>query len=141
MIRWFSRLATILVSLVFVAAGMTKFAAPEGLSGQLHVLNLPFPGLFPWLALGLPIFEVLLGVALWFKHWRVAAWLGILPLTVVFSAVLAWAWAKGLNISCGCFGDVLHFSLAGALLRNVLILAAGSWVLYRDAGTIKNPGR
>ncbi|MDR0534329.1 MAG: hypothetical protein LBH01_10295 [Verrucomicrobiales bacterium] len=131
--KWLLWLLTALVSLVFIVAGMSKFASPENLVAQLHALRLPVAGLFPWLALWLPILEILLGVALWFKNWRTAAWLGILPLTILFSLVITWAWLRGLNVSCGCFGDVLHFSMPAALLRNVVILAVGSWALCGSA--------
>jgi uncharacterized membrane protein len=118
---------TLLVSAVFVAAGVMKFGEPSALVAQMEALRLPLPVMFPWLAVFLPGLEILLGVALWFRDWRAAAWLGILPLTVIFTAALAWAKWRGLEVSCGCFGDVLHFSLSAALARNVVILAIGAW--------------
>ena len=116
-----------LVGLVFVAAGVLKVGNPQTLVEQMRVLELPGQSLFPVVALVLPVAEVVLGLALFLPSWRGAAWLALWPLTVVFTVVLAWAWWRGLDASCGCFGDVLHISTEWALVRNLVILAFGGW--------------
>ncbi|MDR2463478.1 MAG: hypothetical protein LBD30_06830 [Verrucomicrobiales bacterium] len=123
---------TLMVSGVFIAAGTVKFGEPSSLVAQMEALRLPLTVMFPWVAVFLPGLEILLGVALWFKNWRGAAWLGILPLTAGFSVILAWAKLRGLEVSCGCFGDVLHFSLSAALVRNGVILVMGGLGLREE---------
>jgi uncharacterized membrane protein YphA (DoxX/SURF4 family) len=56
-------------------------------------------------AFGLPVLEIAVGLALLAGVFVRTAALGSAVLLVVFIAGIAAAWARGLQIDCGCFGD------------------------------------
>jgi uncharacterized membrane protein YphA (DoxX/SURF4 family) len=61
----------------------------------------------PWDALAaysVPWFELIAGLCLMLGILRRGAILTISGLVVMFSISVAWAWIKGLDISCGCHG-------------------------------------
>jgi len=61
----------------------------------------------PWDAVAaytLPWFELVAGVLLLLGMWTRGALAVVAALTVVFFVGIAQAWARGLAISCGCFG-------------------------------------
>ncbi|MDB6134254.1 MAG: DoxX family protein [Verrucomicrobiales bacterium] len=93
--------------------------------------------LIPWrpgitlTALALPVFEMLLALLLVTGRWRRAAVLGMLGLTLIFTMALISAAVRGLNIDCGCSGGgwLPTLSIPWAIVRNVLLLGAGVWLI------------
>lgn len=112
-------LATLLISVagVFLVAGTLKAWDPAAFADDLRNYRL-----FPWpaavaLALYLPWLEISVGIAVLHPRTRRAAlWLA-LALCIGFLATLLQAWARGLDISCGCLGKGTSSGLAEALLR------------------------
>ncbi|HEY3837051.1 MAG TPA: MauE/DoxX family redox-associated membrane protein [Bryobacteraceae bacterium] len=91
----------------------------------------------PWLELALGVL-FLFGLLL-----RYAATLGAAILTVFFVAMVS-AYARGLNIDCGCFGpgDAISwrtFLRDGSLLAAALALAWLSWKSVRQPSTSPTP--
>jgi uncharacterized membrane protein YphA (DoxX/SURF4 family) len=114
--------ARCVLSGVFVAAGVLKLAD----MGQTQAAVAGY-GLLPdWAvwpgALVLPWVEIAGGVGLWTGRLRRGARLWLAVLTVVFLAAVVSAWARGLDITCGCFGG------AGA--------ANYPWMVARDLGLL-----
>jgi putative oxidoreductase len=56
------------------------------------------------IAIYLPWVELIAGLALIFRRLAAGALLLLAALTLVFLVALLSAWARGLDISCGCFG-------------------------------------
>ncbi|RYD27572.1 MAG: DoxX family protein [Verrucomicrobiaceae bacterium] len=83
------------------------------------------------LALGLPVFEMLLALLLVTGRWNRAAVLGMTGLTLIFTVALISAAARGLNIDCGCSGGgwLPALSIPWAIVRNTLLLGAGAWLI------------
>ena len=98
-------LVRVVVGGFFIFAGFVKIIDPMAFAFQVDHYQL-----LPWtasalLALYLPWLEIVSGLALLWQPWaRAAAWI-ILALLVVFVLALAAAWFRGLDISCGCFGN------------------------------------
>jgi len=117
---------------VFAAAGAMKLRDVQGFAYDLHLF-----GLTPWslsrpLAFYLPGFEILTAIALFVPGLRLGALFASLGMSVAFSAAIASAWARGLDLSCGCFGHAqgatdypLH--LAGT----VTMCGVALWLLVR----------
>ncbi len=66
----------------------------------------------PWdqvLAYAVVAGEIVLGLALLFGRWVQGALLGTLALTLSFIVAICSVWARGIDIDCGCGGDVLKF--------------------------------
>lgn len=125
--RVFHWVALALLSAVFLVSGAGKALDPTAFVSTL--LNSPglsdytFQPLLPAFGHYLPWFEITLGVALWIPPVRRASLFLLGALLVLFSAylgVLAWS---GLDLPCGCFGDLLPFnSTAWSLARNAFLL-------------------
>lgn len=88
-------------------------------------------GLF---ALTLPMVELLTGLALLFTARTREAALLAGGMLVMFLVALAWAFARGLEISCGCFGGSGaggRADIAWAMARDVALLAPAAWLFRR----------
>jgi len=118
---------------LFVYAGGVKLLDPLGLVSftddirTFHILPDPWVG---WLAMTLPWFEIICGVAVIVGPLKKGA-LVLLNLTLlVFLGALISAWVRGLDVSCGCFGHSdEHTSVRELLLRDLGLLAMGGWLL------------
>lgn len=131
------RIIDFLVGALFIFAGLTKLA-------DIHPLRFLDPMEFargidnykilPWsisvaLALYLPWLEIICGLALIFRRLYSGALALLLALLVVFIGATIAAKARGIDISCGCFGHVSdqlsfawHLVLDFAILAGVVIL-------------------
>jgi hypothetical protein len=107
---------------VFGVAGVLKLAdmgqTQEAVAGyELLPEWAVWPG-----ALLLPWAEIAGGIGLWVRCLRSGArvWLGML--LGVFLAAIFSAWAKGLDISCGCFGGADVANYPWTVVRNLGLL-------------------
>lgn len=100
-----STLARIVAGLVFAVSGWTKFVDVEGTVRSVRAYDLLPESLVRVTGTGLPVLELGLAVLLLTGlATRLAAGLtGLLAL--VFLTAVASAWARGLSIECGCFGN------------------------------------
>lgn len=98
------RLLAFLIGAVFLYAGVLKAWAPLAFASDIsHYHILPWPvGIR--LAFYLPWLEILCALALIFGWLRTGA-VGVLSaLTVIFIGASIIARARGIDVSCGCFG-------------------------------------
>lgn len=113
-----------LVTLVFLAAGILKLINPKDtLDSILRYQMLPYP--LAWAgAIYLPWIEIIPAIALWTPSYQRASLLWLLTLMILFVSALTTALIRGLDISCGCFGEIFGSpSLSYALVRNIALLA------------------
>jgi uncharacterized membrane protein YphA (DoxX/SURF4 family) len=102
---WLATAARLLVGGVFVVAGALKLPDPAAAVRAVRAYQLlPEPLVAP-VAFGLPVLEIALGLALLLGVFVRTAAIGAAVLLVVFLAGVISAWARGLQIDCGCFGD------------------------------------
>lgn len=134
-----------LLGLLLVWAALSKLANPQDFYGQLLAYRLPLPEtLLKLVAITLPWVEMLCGLILLARFRTEAALLWCMALFLSFTLATGQAWARGLEISCGClnlrlFGlagehaGLTHFfeSVGFAFWRAVL-LAAGAVYLWRQ---------
>jgi hypothetical protein len=121
------------LGLVFIASSLLKvisiqtFAMEVGeyidlyMPQWLHGWNMPC-------AIGVCVSELLVGVLAFWK--RMVSWMSILSLMMLTCFV----WLTGINLffptifgsveSCGCFGELIHFTPAGSFVKSVVL-----WVL------------
>jgi uncharacterized membrane protein YphA (DoxX/SURF4 family) len=102
---WLATLARLLVGGVFLVAGALKVPDPAAAVRAVRAYRLlPEPLVAP-VAFGLPVIEIAVGLALILGVFvRTAAVVSALML-VVYMAGIGSAWARGLQIDCGCFGS------------------------------------
>ena len=94
-----------LLGALFVYAGALKAVDPVRFFTDIQNYDIiPWRGETVALAFYLPWLEIVSGVAIVLKPLRAGALLILTIMLLTFTAALALAWARGLNISCGCFG-------------------------------------
>jgi uncharacterized membrane protein YphA (DoxX/SURF4 family) len=119
------RILAIAIGALFVYAGVIKAMDPVEFAGDIHNYHV-----FPWavnvrLAFYLPWLEIACGLALIFRRLYSGALTLVLALMVVFIGATIAAKARGIDISCGCFGHVSdQLSFAWHLVLDFAILAA-----------------
>ncbi len=148
---------------IFVAAGVTKIwhthskivshsnsnfaiaahiSAPDVSEFAESVLNYRVPprALNNLVAITFPWIELLAGGLLMCGIWKRASTVVITLLMVVFLIVIGQAVARGLNISCGCFGTVEGRKVGlTALAEDTAMFVAALWLLWRDKEKKENP--
>jgi len=101
---WLATAARLLLGGVLVVAGALKFPDPAAAERAVRAYQLlPEPLVAP-VAFGLPAVEVVVGLALLAGVAVRAAALATAVLMVLFLVGIVSAWARGLQIDCGCFG-------------------------------------
>jgi uncharacterized membrane protein YphA (DoxX/SURF4 family) len=104
-VPWTATVARLLLGAVFVVAGALKVPDPAAAVRAVRAYQLlPEPLVAP-VAFGLPVVEIAVGLALLAGVVVRTAALAAALLLVVFLAAVGSAWARGLQIDCGCFGN------------------------------------
>jgi len=119
---------------VFLYAGTTKVINPQAFADSIATFKILPPQLINLVALGLPPFEILLGLML-ISGWKVcAASLALGGLATVFGLALGQAILRGLPVDCGCFGSGEPSALKtwGSFGRAFLLVGASFWVYRRE---------
>src|SRR4051794_40680551 len=102
---WLATAARLVVGGVFVVAGALKVPDPAAAVRAVRAYQLlPEPLVAP-VAFGLPVVEIAVGLALLAGVFTRTAAIAAAVFLAVFIAAVASAWARGLQIDCGCFGD------------------------------------
>lgn len=125
-------LAKIVLSLVFVYAGFLKVQDPQNFLIQLRAYDLLGD---PWaalMALFLPWLEIFAGAALFVRRLVLGAGLMIAAMLLMFLGGLASAWARGLNIACGCFGSDEPANYPLDVAKDVVLLGVVCVVLFHE---------
>jgi uncharacterized membrane protein YphA (DoxX/SURF4 family) len=93
-----------LLGAVFVAAGALELPEPAAAVRAVRAYRLLPEGLVGPVAFGLPVVEIAVGLALLAGVYVRTAALASAVLLAVYLAGVGSAWARGLQIDCGCFG-------------------------------------
>ena len=127
----------VVAGFVFCYAGWIKIRSPQPFADGVATFQLLPASLISLLALGLPPYELTVGLLL-LSGWkpRLAAICGLTACTIFLFALLSAA-LRGLPVACGCFGGTPSTLPPSQRLwldvgRDLLLLAAVVFV-YRDA--------
>lgn len=136
-LRLSSHLLRLLLALLFLWAGVSKLLDPKTFARSIDAFGLVPEPMLVVTALGLPVLEIFIAVAVALR-WRCG-----LPLMgamlLLFIGVLWYGVLQGLEVDCGCFSlaeQGTHTSLRQAFWRDWLMLAAALYVYLTD-----RPGR
>jgi putative oxidoreductase len=123
--RWLSWTCLLALSGAFLYAGALKIVYPRAF--QESILDYQLVGLVPaaLLAWWLPWFEVMCAIALWWPRMRLAAAMGVGAMLLGFLGAISAGLARGLSISCGCFGAGGHDLWIALAIDAGLLLACG----------------
>jgi uncharacterized membrane protein YphA (DoxX/SURF4 family) len=109
--------------------------APDsaGFAKDIENYHVPPRQLTNLVAITFPWIEVAAGLLLIFGIWSRASALVIGVMLVVFLIAIGQAVARGLNISCGCFGTVEGRKVGlTALAQDIALLAMCAWLWWRE---------
>jgi uncharacterized membrane protein YphA (DoxX/SURF4 family) len=101
---WLAAAARLVLGGVFVVAGALKLPDPAAAERAVRAYRLVPEGLVAPVAFGLPVVEIAVGLALLAGVFVRAAALVSALMLAGYIAGVASAWARGLQIDCGCFG-------------------------------------
>jgi uncharacterized membrane protein YphA (DoxX/SURF4 family) len=124
----------VVLATVFVYAGIAKIASPRDFANSIAAFRVVTISLVNLTALGLPFFEISIGLMLLFG-WKVrAASLGAMMLFAVFVALFVQALIRGINVDCGCFGSntPIFSNVWLPLVRNVLLFGVSAWLYFKE---------
>lgn len=96
--------ARLVLGVVLVVAGALKLPDPAAAERAVRAYRLLPEAMVSPVAFGLPAVEIVVGLLLVVGFAVRAAAVAAVVLLVVFVAAIASAWARGLQIDCGCFG-------------------------------------
>lgn len=122
----------LLVGGVFIYAGALKAWETQDFARDIqHYSIVPWSDAILLLAVYLPWVELFAGLAVIFRRLYLGGLVAIAFMMLTFTGALTSAWARGLDISCGCFGkekESIRTNFPVLLARDLAILA-GSLVL------------
>lgn len=101
---WISLLVRLSMAGILIAAAIPKLTHIDESIRAVRAYRLLPEAIVPFVGTMLPVFELMLALFLilgLFTRWAAFVWL-IMMGAFVFG--VAWAWAKGYQIDCGCFG-------------------------------------
>jgi uncharacterized membrane protein YphA (DoxX/SURF4 family) len=132
--QWIGVLARLVVGVVDLVAGIAKFPDPAANVRQVRAFDLLPEAVVPTVGHALPTAEILIGAALVLglltRFFAVLATLFFLAFIVGITA----AWARGLEINCGCFGSHgvpadPHRQYAIDIARDIGLLICSAWLV------------
>lgn len=131
-VTWSVRLLAWVFGAVFVLSGWIKVRDPSLFLISIRGFHLVGDPYAAWLALALPWLELFSGLAV-ITGWGRRGGLLLLEVCIaVFIGAIGLALWRGMDVDCGCFGNLLKTSLSVELTLDVLLLAAGGWLLKKS---------
>jgi uncharacterized membrane protein YphA (DoxX/SURF4 family) len=101
---WLATAARLVLGGVWIVAGALKIPDPAAAERAVRAYQLLPEWLVAPVAFGLPVVEIAVGLALLAGVFMRTAAIASAVLLVAFLAGVISAWARGLQIDCGCFG-------------------------------------
>ena len=120
----------IIVSLVFLAAGLLKLRDPLAFADGISGFQILPDWMINPLALIVPFFEILTGIGLLSRRFLGSASVAAGGLSACFVVFYLSALARGIEVTCACFGkwEVLQVPTWLGSIRAILLLAASAWI-------------
>jgi len=103
--QWVGLVARLIVGVVELLAGLSKFSDPAGNVRAVRAYRILPESIVPTVGHALPTIEIVIGALLILGLFTRA--MGILSglFFLAFIIGISSAWARGLEINCGCFGN------------------------------------
>lgn len=133
---WIGLAARLVTGGVWIVAGLLKLPDPAGSVRAVRAYELLPESVVPAIGYALPVVEVVVGLCLVLGLLTRAMAAVSAVLFVAFIIGIASAWARGLEIDCGCFGGGGELAGAsakypGEIARDVGLLLASLWLVVR----------
>lgn len=126
------RIIEVLLGGMFLVSGALKAWDPASFYRSIEDFQVMPAVLALWMAYYLPYLEILVGLGLVLAIKPRECAVVVSGLLAVFILALISAWARGLNIECGCFGSANSVGgLWEPLLRDGVLAVAAAYVIKR----------
>ena len=131
---WIGTAARLLTGGVWIVAGALKLPDPVASAQAVRAYEILPESLVPTVGFLLPAIEVVVGICLVLGVLTRAGGLVSAVLFAVFTAGIASAWARGLEIDCGCFGgggakEGASSEYPFEIARDVALLLVSLWLV------------
>ncbi len=130
---WVVLLASLAFGALFLWSGIAKIKDPISFAEAVRNFRIVGDPVAPALAHFLPWLEVFAGFAVMWDRTREGAAALLTLLILGFTVAVASAWARGLDIACGCFGSEEAMDYPVKIAQNLVLMAVGGG-LWRAAG-------
>ena len=120
---------------VFLYAGFVKAASVHAFADDIANYHLVPAALVPLVAATLPLVEIVTGLALATGLFARGAALLAAAMMAAFTAALLSAFARGIDLTCGCFGGGAEAD-GLTVVRDLALLAAAAHVAWFDRGRL-----
>ena len=132
---WGELIVRVVIGAIFIYAGFMKIQDPAAFAKAVDSYQMLPSVLVGLVAVILPMTEMVAGIALVFTKWSRESALLILVMLAVFLVGLSQASIRGLEISCGCFGEDegVTESIGMAIVRDLLMLVPTVWLVIRPS--------
>jgi len=141
MMRAVFTLARLVFGAVFVYAGAEKVMDAQAFASVIFNYQVLPAKLVYGAALLLPALEVVCGLALCAGTLARGAAVVLNVLMAVFMGLMGWALARGLDVTCGCFGGAGQAVSRETLVRDGIILLVGLVALWGAFAREKAPDK
>lgn len=127
---------------VFIWAAIPKLQDPVAFSASIEGFRIVSGSLAMWVAIILPWLELVVGLGLITPWLRQASACTMASLLLLFVALHASAWTRGLDINCGCFGESTEsLGYHWLILRNLALLLITIFILRAPRRNKTRPPR
>lgn len=121
----------LVLTAVFFYTGAVKAWDPAAFVIDVRSFQLLPDPWAAWLALGLPWLEIFAALALLLGGWARGALLVIAGMVLAFAAAFIQAWARDLDVTCGCFGKTKnHTNFVASLAIDFGLLGLTAFVAW-----------
>ena len=127
---FFSLLGRLVLAAVFILAALPKIQDPVAFAASIEGFHIITGSGAMAAATALPWLELVIALGLLTPWLRRASAYSMALLLGLFIALHASAWARGLNINCGCFGEsASNPDYHWLILRNLALLLLTIYIL------------
>jgi len=125
---WLARLG---IAGLFLYAGLLKIGEPTQFASDIANYRLLPEAVIPWLATFMPVFEVVVALALLTGSYVRAGALLSAAMLALFAGAMAQAKLRGIDLDCGCFGADNHTQVSWIkVAQNLALATLAVWVAW-----------
>jgi len=126
----FANILRVILGMLFLVSGVVKLADLAGFHDDILAYGLVGDPLAGWVAVFIPVMEVVAGALLVLKIVYGGALVVLMGMAGLFFFVISYALYHDLAIACGCFGPFFEKMVSGwSLMFNVFLLGCFIYLL------------
>jgi uncharacterized membrane protein YphA (DoxX/SURF4 family) len=128
--EYINLLIRIIVGGVFVITGVGKIVEPALFARDISNYDMLPTVLVNIVAIILPWIELLIGILFILGIRIIANNIVLFTMLLIFNIAVAVAWARGLDINCGCFSDIAQQTVGSEKLAENFAMIASLFYIY-----------